>query len=117
MSKKIRIGTYIDLATCRNEGYMTVLVDRSDLDGDLDPEKVFKFGQTWPRWQNGGRFQKYNTRGATANNLWKIYQDHKKDIDSFCGDPDRAFPKSVYDLLRLSDDLEAYGGWVISNAY
>lgn len=116
MSKKIRIGTDIDLATCRNEGYLTMLADKADFSCPLDPEKMFVFAKCMPRFITGGRFTPYTNRSASANQLWAIYTKRKGDVDEF-NDDTFEFPTDPYKLLNLADALEAYGGWVISNAY
>lgn len=110
MAKK-RIGTDLSLAQCREEGYLTMLVDSVDLK-QFDPKKEFCFGRCLPAHVDSNPFRRYFTGFYSADDLWEFYSIKKEQVDRFCGlkDGERVFPADVYDLLALASDLDSYRG-------
>ena len=118
-SKQVElIGTDIDLDTCFEEGYTVIEFDRAELFPDgktLDKECYVKAIFPIPKYileemniaENNHVHKNIN---VTWNEVYEIYIDRKKGIDSFCGDSLSTNNPNKYDLVNLISIVDSYCG-------
>lgn len=111
------IGNDISLDTCKEEGYLMVEFDaRKKYDKALD----YRFYAFYPEYvENYTAFEDQHTINKgdfridinfSAVDLWELYKNHKKGIESFIGSTYKIIPEDIYTLLNLANDIRAYCG-------
>ena len=112
------IGTDIDLDTCFEEGYTVIEFDRAALFPDgktLDKECYVQAIFPTPKYileemniaENNHVHRNIN---VTWNEVYEIYIDRKKGIDSFCGNSLSNNNPNEYDLVHLISIVDSYCG-------
>ena len=122
----MKIGTDINLWTCRAGGYLMMEYNKNKLlkKGILQKDVYVRFTATsgYLAWNENGKLLPPQLRKTDSyvldtefcwNDLVEMYEADKKGIDSFCGYenciPDFENP-GAYDLLNLADDINSYKG-------
>ena len=122
----MKIGTDINISTCRCEGYTVIEFNKRDLfkGGKLDKGHSVAVTISFPdSWNDSGRpmigaeLPLYSTdTWIDWNSAFELYQDNQEGIDSLCGiggtdgwNFEQENP-SEYDLLTLIDIVNAYCG-------
>lgn len=122
----MKIGTDINLYTCRAEGYLMMEFNSKKLakNGKLDKDCYVRFTATsgYLAWNNDGKLLPPQLRKTDAyildvsynfNDLINMYYQNKKGIDSCCDyencKPDFENPNE-YDMLNLASDINCYCG-------
>jgi hypothetical protein len=112
---KTTIGTDGSLDTCKSEGYLMVQFEKKEPFDRASYYNVFALYPEYIRKESAIPIKK-NERIVDAyvsfNDLEKIYLDNKKGLDSFAdtGTNINFESPTIYDLLSLASDINAYCG-------
>ena len=101
----MKIGTDASFDVCQGEGYMMIeYAGRKPFNTDTEINCI----AYWPVYDPlmGGLRLSSTFR---AKDLFEIYEDNKKGIDSFIGGS-HEMPDSYYDTLNLASDIDGYLG-------
>ena len=109
----MRIGMDVSIEVCRDEGYM--VMDYPVHKFKKDPTTTdCRFTTSWPDYLRDGRVgEKVILLDMWLNweDLWEMYIDSQKGIDSMIGGNHKETDSpEPFDLLNLASDLNAYCG-------
>jgi|TARA_Y100000296_G_C5084186_1_gene211518 hypothetical protein len=112
------VGTDIDLDVCMEEGYTVIEFDRAALFPDgktLDKECYVKAIFPTPEYilkELNITKDKHIHKNISVNwsEVYEIYTDKKKGIDSFCGNSLSTNNPNEYDLVYLISTVNSYCG-------
>lgn len=122
----MKIGTDINLYTCRAEGYLMMEFNKNKLikKGKLDKDRYVNFTATsgYLAWNNNGKLLPPQMRkceayilnvSCTFNDLLDMFKQNEKGISNFADyehcKPDFENP-TEYDMLNLASDIYSYCG-------
>ena len=106
------IGTDVSLDTCKDEGYLMVEFDARK---KFDTEAYYRFYAYFPVCCiEESEYIDKNTLitdiDYCAVDLWELYKDDQKSIDSMIGETYKSIPNDIYTLLQLASDISSYKG-------
>jgi len=111
----MRIGQDVSIQVCRDEGYM--VMDYPVYKLRKDPiETDCRFTRSLPEYVREsipGTKIIYIDTYLNWNDLWKMYQENKKGIDSMIGESYRYNDcEEPYKILNLAMDIDMYCGLI-----
>lgn len=116
----MKVGIDVDMSTNIAEGYLIMEFKKRELikKGKLDMDVYVRFYCHYPDYALKEMYGTENPVGVkrimtdvelTGKDLWEMYQEDKKGIDSFIGDS-LTEPFDDYTLLHMADSVNAYRG-------
>lgn len=112
----MRIGEDVSIQECRDQGYL--VMDYPAYKFKKNPTTTYcRFTDSWPHWYREERGygvgdpiirfdMEYNWE-----DLWEIYQDYKKGIDSMIGGSHKyTLNPEPHEVLNLASDINSYCG-------
>jgi hypothetical protein len=107
------IGTDVSIKECKDSGYLIMDCDMRHKFNHQVEAKFYRYLPDYCRAESGikGYGDPEWTRFNTSE-LWELYQDNKKGIQSCCDYHVEAITevKSYYDMLDLADCINSYRG-------
>jgi len=118
----MRIGTDINIKTCKKEGYTIIDFKVSDLENkknkSINPDAKIRVIQYYPdylKYENPSAFNNFGQpytmldEIVTLESVWELYTKYKEGIENLIGDS-ISYPTDRYELLNLIDSIIAYLG-------